>query len=508
MRERSQPKQSARNIMPLKGKLFETAGPFLNRSIFVLRKDRVQTTAAIAISILLLLMGFPQPNIDDVWYVDPAINLATEGTLVAPALRNVTDAFASPRFLLNVPFHVWLLAFWLKITGVSSFALCAFQVSAMLAAALSQKTILRHFKIDTIIWWPILVALIAFSNRAGLRPEVMALALGYVGMVIMLPGTIIRLILGMLLGASAILTSLNSLPFIVVLYVATILGIKGEGIPPRDWLRRVALAGAVSFLLSGFLFYLAIQGDLRGFKEQITAMVQCRAGGIGESLQVFVSYFSTPVGWKTFVPIYLLYLATIIIFFTRLWGDAPRVVRATVIASMAGLMVALAYRANAAFSQCWPYLFTAILVVGSSLRTRVMRMFLVAITVLALAWAETPTVAGVVFAEKPNEENFSKLRSEINNHTGSVAVDEYAARFVFDYNLPPGAVSYYHQHALPNYGPSLHRKERSQLWMVAKHNLRFCNDCPQSALPRLQVGRFKFRSAIKDPYDIVLFPTQ
>jgi hypothetical protein len=141
-------------------------------------KKVFQFTAALWLALnLMTLTGYPAPWVDEILFADPAIHLAMGKGFVSSAWFNQPS---SQFWAGYTPLYSFALAGWLKIFGVSAFAVRSFSLALVTASLVMVWRFLKSIESDS-LKWTILIALavcepLAFLERAG-RPDSMSLFL-------------------------------------------------------------------------------------------------------------------------------------------------------------------------------------------------------------------------------------------------------------------------------------------------------------------------------------------
>ncbi len=95
---------------------------------------------------------------------------------------------------------------------------------------------------------------------------------------------------------------------------------------------------------------------------------------------------------------------------------------------------------------------------------------LAAAAVLALA-SQSLWLAALVGQRPVDREACARLRKELEGHAGRLVVDDYAARYVFDFRLPPGTLDVGYLRPLPDFTPSAADKRPGETWVCSAHTL-------------------------------------
>src|SRR5580704_5304679 len=134
---------------------------------------------AFALFLMLWLMDFPKPMVDDLFYTGAAMNMAQGGDFSNPMLAR--QEFPSHYFFVYPPLHSHLLAGWLKVFGVNALAMTAFPMLLYFIAAIAAIAILRKHAAPVWLEWLAPLGVSTSLLATGLRSEPLAIALTMAG---------------------------------------------------------------------------------------------------------------------------------------------------------------------------------------------------------------------------------------------------------------------------------------------------------------------------------------
>ncbi len=425
-----------------------------------------------------LALGLPQPASDDLMFSGAAISLATGGGLRNPLLAT---QFGTAEFLVYPPFYFELLGGWLRLTGVTTWAMLLFQQAAYAIAGIALTVWLRRRRlVGSLPWvWPAIFAggLLAGLGQLGLRPDATGLAALLVGVVLRdAAATGWRFTGWLLIGGSMLIS-----PHMLVVGTGLVLGQQLLDEPHRskpvaEW-KYVLSAAALLFVL----FLLSIGGRLGEFLEALQHHASRTSMHPLVALGVCLDHWSSNV------------------------GRAFAVVALGV--TLAAAALAVARGAGRTF-------FAALFVTAATITTsgvldvavHHLRLTLVILWTLAcaawlltcdkrLSW--TPVVAAIVALVWDMRADFGALGprgrpdpAQIQEVIAMVArepqrrylIDPFAARHVFDYRLPSNARNWTFGRPFPRMWPgSLGDLQPDETWIISGYNL--CMIEPDSAPP-------------------------
>ena len=88
----------------------------------------------------------------------------------------------------------------------------------------------------------------------------------------------------------------------------------------------------------------------------------------------------------------------------------------------------------------------------------------------------------------------------------NLVIDEYAARYIFDYQWPKGTLSFYHLKPLPDYLPKNGDKLKADTWIVSQKRLWVFVPELTSIYPPIFLFGKAFRSLAKRPWEVEFVP--
>lgn len=441
---------------------------------------RAHAPVAVLLTVIwlgLVGVGLPCPHIDDVWYVDPAINVALTGRLESPALARVLAEFGTRHYFLSFPFYPLLVGAWLRAWGISFASLAAFWVTCGVASSLALRELLRAFGAGRIAQVAVLAYFPFHVQTSGLRPEPAGYAFSLVGAALLLRPTPVRAALGCLCTCAAVGCAPN---FVVAApsfaLMALYLSRKTPGLA-----RRLVLCGAGAAFVTAALLTLAIGGHFGEFARQVSTMSRVTFSR-GQTLSfVAAQLFGGGFAKLRMGPLYAAYLALVLVASIPRGRFLPARARSFVIGTGLALLVSIAYRARS-FDVLNPAVFASLLIAAPAVASRLGKLP-VATALCAVGAASVVTsVVNLVLMRPPDAKaSDAALRRATACH-GHVVVDEFSARYVYDYRYPRDAISFHHQRALDDpsgFEARAEFKRPAETWVVSHGNL--CKFAPTFA---------------------------
>lgn len=203
--------------------------------------------------ILLLAKGYPMPHGDDLIFLGTPINAIQSGVFANPYCANFLQQFGTIEHLYYLPGHAWLLFFWLKLTGISTFSLLVFQwIGYGVGMAGLYLLLVNRFALQPARALLLCGIYLTLVLQMGLRPEAWGFGLMFLGLALFNPATYGGLFTGILLIGAGTLCSPLSIGISTSLVVYLYFSHKQR----LHWLKLIAaglLAVILIFLLLGLM---------------------------------------------------------------------------------------------------------------------------------------------------------------------------------------------------------------------------------------------------------------
>lgn len=384
----------------------------------------------------LLLLDFPKPQLDDLFFVGAGLNLAQGGDFANPLLER--QQFPSHFYFVHPPLYSYALAGWLKVFGISTVSFLVFQHLLYLLICGATIFLLRTYRAAALLEWLVPLGVAAAFLPEGLRPEAFSVALTLCGFALLASGslrwaTLFAGFLLMILGASV---ASRLVFFSAALLLVAFVDLRRKNVPA---IRLVALAG-LALLLTALILLEQIGFRLGEFWRTFHFHAAGRiSGGKLAAARHYLESLSI-IQW----PLLLLWLA-LLPFLPKLRAQTPA--RITIyllgafgIAAVLGILghgfywyvfLLLLLAATACLAQFPPrraFILQALLAVA--LLVAVSRIIIFAAGITANRIKADP---GERLAE-------ARLLRPTPEHP--LLVDGDTARYVFDYRLPPGCLDW------------------------------------------------------------------
>lgn len=454
----------------------------------------------------LYCSGFPHPFGDDLFYIGAAINLIKTGEFINPLLSMWAPETVD-RFLVTPPFHSYTLAGWITLFGDRTVSLLFFQCVCYIVFCTFTAAILRHYRFSdaSIFVLPIIYA--TWMSLVGLRPDALGMAYLAIGLWCLTQDSILRYGLGFsFLGAA-----LGTLPVLVTYavplsFVILLLNLRQQKKLTVQYfgLRLGALLGAIA-LIAFFLLW-AINFELAQFLADMAWHASFRVPAPENIIPQIL--FDIRVGYGEII--YGTLYFTLLLCLALLIGSShlghPK--KQKILVLVGALCVAMAgnlwiYASTLKMSVhffCW----LAIVMIAFNLQLPAkLRAGLWMLCLVTLVIYQSQAIIARVGQKEPDRAQHQEILHWVQAHPQRhYAIDEVAARFVFDYDFPPHA-SDWRFLRIQFMGPAaVEEKPANTVWIIASDKAAITPDLPD--YERVELLGHRFGSIPRSPYDVML----
>ena len=475
------------------------------------RGGRSAAIIAISVSAIwwfgLFVTGFPRPHFDDIFFVGTAQNLAAGHGLANPYIARWTAQFGTQSFFGQPPFHSYLLAGWIELFGSGTNPLRAFNIACCFATNLLLIALCRRANLG---WLNALAVGLLVSTallRTGLRPDAAgmlatcAAAYGWSGT------SRISWFIGCVCGAAAPCIHPFTAAFVVPLGIWFLANrAAGQPVPAKQAGVLGGMALLATFCVFG-IFLAAIEGRIGEFMQVFRQHAGLREVAGGRQWSVLfekLTFGREPwLRWPT-VGVFVL---------TGALAYRMPTARARVLSvvSVFGLFIVCGTLLYTNYVPSLLYLFA---LVGAAFMAATLpgrhRVAIGAIWVVALGLMSFPGGYWALFGRQFSIDA-APLRARLSAYETEgrrLLIDEYAARYVYDWRLPAGAQDWLHCHwdpFLPYRPPKVAEKPSDEVWVIEASKLEMY--VPDSAIINERVTLFGHKSSLfRDRGDIRIIP--
>ena len=485
-----------------------------------LKKDIITVVIPIVtLWTVLFLFGYPLVSRDDIFFVGAPINLAKAGEFTNPYIEAWNAVFSSGKFYFQPPFYSFTLAGWLKLTGISTTSLLLFQYLCNITFSLLAALILRFYGFPRITAFCTTIFFATwFCNpnpyhSTGLRHDALGMAFLALGLWLLLQDNWWRYFLGFSLIESAVLTS----PITAAYGFSFGLAILAINFPERQNIknhnyqylltRALALLAATAVVFT--LFLLCINFELKSFMTDFALHASLRRASINQAFSVFLFLNTRAYGPILIVPSYILFILLLGAAFVKRY-TIPRELKILLFGLTLGIILSILLYSAALW---YPFYFSWIGIAAIISRIdwqRKIKLYVSLLAILVFLSSQSLNILSLAAREYVPESKYRQIRETVlANPNRKYAIDEVAARFVFDYQLPKNSTSWTFMQA-PGV-PLISAKERlsDATWIVSTSMLgEGFPEMLKKDYPRVEFLGRRFNSLPKNPFDVTLIPSK
>ena len=418
---------------------------------------------------------------------------------IEPWLRQ----FGSDAYFAQLPVHPHMLGLWLKIWGVSTASLLAFQCLAGCTTCMFSVALLRKSGCPP---WAVgagCAVAAAFILDRGLRTEPWAASFALAAVWAWWGSGRMNWTYGALAAAMSIVIH----PFALVIVLPALLVTLFFRWADHAWQEVLVCLGILAAIGLGTLALLAWLVDFRisEFWTSFRAHALMRTPAPGNRLASF--WEAVTLGHEPWLkaPVALAFGAAVI----ASWRDGNRQRAATaVFAVTAGLSLGIASYAGNSPLWLWPVASGLALALWAQVHSSRQRKIGAALTVAGMLWGISPQVLHAIVERPEPSPSYMSIRTQIDRlHPTRLLVDETSARFIYDFALPAGA----HDWLLTRRRDSgmlssLANKPEGEVWLVDARKVSLYVPDARLVPSRVSLPGFGVTHWLAHPYEGHLFP--
>ncbi|HEY9850413.1 MAG TPA: hypothetical protein V6D28_13185 [Leptolyngbyaceae cyanobacterium] len=464
----------------------------------------------------ILLLGYPIPSVDDLFFIGAAINLAKGGEFINPLIEAWNGVLSSGKFYFQPPFHSYTLAGWLKVAGISTTSFLLFQYLCYNTFSIFCALIFRYYGFPKVTAFGATVLFAVWHCNpnpfytTGFRQDALGMAYLAFGLWLLTKDNWWRYFLGFTFLESAVftspITSAYGFAFGTAIVANNFLYNRRSQNNNRQYIFLIGLTFLAATSLVLVIFLICINFELQAFITDFYLHASLRRTSTINAIPVFIMQIVHGYGVILNLPSYILFLLLSIgIFFKHLSIPIERKILFT--ALTLGIILNILLYASAigfVFFFCWLGVLSII-----SLMKRRSKMLIYSSmgAALLLLSSQTLNIISLLGREYPDELRPQEIRNfVIANPNRKYAIDEVAARFVFDYRLPKDSTCWSAIRPAPASYPSAEDKLPDVIWIVATYNLGRYIPEMQADYPKVEFMGRKFESLPKNLFEITLIP--
>jgi hypothetical protein len=398
-------------------------------------------------------LGLPIPHNDDLFYLGAGFELSKSNHLENPLIR--LQALSTTQFFAYPPLYSYMIGGWVRLFGISYDALAAFFATLVVITTIALAEIARFgtaartcaVRYELLLATVAVPVLMAFSSL-GFRPEsagFMGLAIG-VSVLISTDRASFRFLSQTLIGLSLLCAPRLLFAALFCGGIPILIMVKTRKVSANELALSIALAMTVCFLLLLLMVDFHLNAFLKGFREHYS---QIDYQGWSK-VSLWTTITSTSASRRSFVGFVLMILGISAhingwIFFGR---ERFAVLGAIVLLFFFWFMRQVPIYPGLALLSLY-----SIMVVTAAGKPRATLPLLTGVvTLLCLSQYFIMLIPLAHSRKIIDTETRSRIMAKIAA-PNCLAVDMYAARYICDYKLPRGAVTFENCKKFPDMRP-------------------------------------------------------
>ncbi|MEM9538940.1 MAG: hypothetical protein AAGA60_05440 [Cyanobacteria bacterium P01_E01_bin.42] len=441
---------------------------------------------------------------DDLFFIGAAINLAKTGELTNPWLSMWSEQTVD-RFFVQPPFHSYTLAGWITLFGNSTDSLLLFQCTCYCLFSIFAALILRKYKFSELSIYCIPLVYTTWMAIAGLRQDALGMAYLAIGLWALIHDSALRyfwasLFLGLAICTSPVLLA-YAVPFSLGIAIANLH--KNSKLDWHYFLRRILALLSAIFIVSLLLLW-AIDFQLFHFLDDLSWHASFRVVPLDRVIPEAMFIVTTGYGEIIYGSLYTTYLILLFFLIKNRKKSNTRVIYFAFLLNLALGINMILYVSTLYYNFnffCW--LGVVILLFEISF-DKILRITLAFLCLVVFLIYQSQLIVGVISQNHPpNSKYESTLQWVKENPDRNYAIDDVAARVVFDYNLPNNSIAWNFSNNPEIFWPeSVREKPLNTVWIISPAKAALTLDLPDYERVKL-FGR-TFNSIPRSPYDVTI----
>ncbi|MEC4869056.1 MAG: hypothetical protein SAJ11_23520, partial [Jaaginema sp. PMC 1078.18] len=452
----------------------------------------------------LYCWGYPRPFDDDLFFIGAALNLVKNSEFTNPLLTQWSERTVN-YFFVQPPFYSYVLAAWLSGVKISTQTILFFNFLCYVVFSIFTALILKFYHFSRWVIYAVILCFASWILFTGLRHDALGIAFLAVGTWFLLRDRPWYYFWGFSFLGAAILT------FPVMMACGSCFGIalvyqnwaesqsvrKGYLFP-----RIIAFLAAV--LLISLLFLLAINFQVERFFADLAWHSSLRRQSLTEVIPAIIWLVRIGYGEILHGSLLSLYFATLFLCIYKNRKNPKILNQIVIVLTISGILNLFTYASSIIGIFRFLSWVTIILIIARSPIKPLTRKILIAIALIVFLLNNLMTIIATTCIEKTEPQQYQVVREYIQKHPEKqYIIDEVAARFIFDYQLPKNALSWNGSQPAPAFWPSsLADKSDNSVWIIAAQKAWHVPELPD--YPKVEIFGQRFDSIALRPYDIII----
>ncbi len=445
----------------------------------------------------LFFLGFPPPNIDDLFFSGTAIQLIKDGSFHNPYLLSWTP-LAREGFFFQPPFHSYILAAWLFLFGVSTKSFLAFQCVCCFIFSYFTIHIFNQNKFPKILGAIVPLFFCLWMMNRGFRQDALGFAFLAAGIWLLSQERLLPSFFGFVFIGSSFLTAPIAVAYALPL---SFLFLIKNYCQSQEKKNHILQHGALLFLAIGmvsFLFLWAIHFRLSEFLSVFFWHASTRRVPLEKVPNFLLSLLTHGKDALILGPSYFL-LFPLFGFFCLHYKKVEIKIKVAVFTLITCLMLHLVFYLDVLYGALFffTWVLNGILIFCLPFTSK-QRFWISGIGSVCLLLSQSTLIVSWMGRQPdPDPKSLLEIRHRAEQAQDKIlVVDEIAARYVFDFKLPKNTVNWNFLGPAPRHWPTnISQKTVDSIWIIAEAKTLACDGLPKTQLVTLWGKTFTSLSA-------------
>ncbi|WP_272126445.1 hypothetical protein [Spirulina sp. CS-785/01] len=411
------------------------------------------------------------------------------------------------RYYVQPPIHSYSLASWLSCFGSSPESILLFQCCCYIIFCVFTALILRKYGFSKVAILCIPVVYTTSMSIVGLRQDALAMAYLAIGLWFLTLNRGWKYFFGFCFLGVAWLSAPISIAYIIP-FTLGIIWVNYSQEKEKQFIkyfRKVIISWFAAFISVFSLFLWTINFEFFHFWDDFTWHASLRVVPPEKILPLWFFILSHGYNEIIYGSIYLLYLTCLFMLLFKL-RKIPTHLKYFFLLTSVGLVLNLFLYPSSLryYVNFFVALISVITVVEIPLQ-KLNKSLLAFLTIVVFCVYQIPAIVSLLAADIfPTHQDYTEIKSYVSKHPNQTyLIDNVAARFVFDYNLPKNAIAWhFSQNTAIFYPHSLEQKDPNTVWIIAAAKGAVTQGLPD--YPKAELWGRKFNSIPQKPYEIIM----
>jgi hypothetical protein len=356
------------------------------------------------------------------------------------------------------------------------------------------------------------LAVMGYLLSCGLRPEPFALTLMFIGLNILACSrqSFIKHMVAFLFIGLACMAIPNPIPLATGLTACIIILRVQNDVEPKhwkSWFNPMIFGLLTAFIITALLFAQMIGWDFQAACEQIASATH--GAEVPRSKAIYFLCWYLKQFWRplTDLPIFICLIITCISCF---WiRNEHKHLKILIWGSGATVLLTLFFRpAMISLLLFTPWVGLVAFISAITENNHFKRLCGYGGLIALLGLHHLLLLITFASTDKPSEPYFHHIKQEVISQCNgkNLVIDDYAARYLFDFRFPSNTYSLFYLKPYPNHSLTPHSKIKGDFWIVSRWRLGHYIPEYMPDFPRLHFFGRQFNSLPENPYEFVILP--